>query len=153
MSACVRRFLRGMQREPQESDAAYARERRHDLGLRRHATAEGLASGEKRHRRGNLRRCLDSRTHRGIAPIGWVDTPRFAFHVWKLVAQRRDAERAELVRDALEKRVAHAGAGTMPKDQASRRTHGQLEKSGDALRSIDWNRHVQCERSWGMVIR
>ena len=142
--ALVRRPSRRMQREPEEGQAADARQRRSRLGLRSHAAAERLAAGNERQRRQKPGGCGNRGADRGLGDVRRIGPPGPLFHVRELIAQGGDAALREPLRHALQERMRHAGSravrqhetrpGIGRRQQQARNPGRRIDGYGDLLR-------------------
>ena len=105
-----------MKREAEEDQPVDAGQGRVGLGLRRHATAEGLAAGEEGNARQPLRRLGHGRAHRRVRDLGRVGALRALRHVVEVVAIRRDVARLETLGDRGHERMRHARTRAMRED-------------------------------------
>src|SRR5216683_5437861 len=131
-------LARGMQWKTQERKSADASQRRNGLRLRRHATAERFAPGNKGQPRAASRRFLHRRPHRGMSDRRRIRSPAGFFHIRELIAQRRDTAVAKPARNQLHKWMGHPRAGAMGKDKARARRQRPEQERGDIVRAIDF---------------
>ena len=110
-----------MKREADEDQADDLGQRLFRLGLRRHASAERLASGEKRHVLQSPRRLDDSRPHGGLRERRRIRPLQAFLHVRKLEAHSRDPAFSEFPRERRHERMVHSGTGAVRENVGGQR--------------------------------
>jgi hypothetical protein len=134
----------GMKWKAKRDQADNARQRLTGLHVRRHASAERLASCQERYARqqpsGRCHGCADRRMSDG-RPI-WA--ARTSLHIGELVAERGDPTAAELKCHSLHEAVVHARSGSMSHDEECRQFVRRNQETGDRPDIRDDNGEALC---------
>ena len=136
-----RRLARRMQREPEECQAADPGKRLLRLCLRGHTAAEGLAARNERQPRRGFAGRGNRRTDRRLSQLRRIRPFALSLRKRKLVPQRRDAERRELIGHGDHERVPHACSRAVRKHETPFSVWRPQQQARDASRVINGDRH------------
>ncbi len=141
LSALVRGFSCGVERESEERQSADFRQRRGRLSLRRHAAPIRLAAGNQNKVRNEFD-CLDDGSPYGrLSDFRTIRSFRPLLHVGELIAEARDAALGKPVRNRCHERVRHAGPCSMGQHIADARREWREQEAGDLPLIVDCDAH------------
>ena len=109
--------------------------------MRTHASAKRFSTRKKRYARKLTRRLEHSRSYRRVRELGRIWSSTALLHVEKLIAQRGDSAHRQTSGDRRQKRMRHAGAGTMRQNITRTRLRRHLKQSGHPLAVRERNRN------------
>jgi len=131
-----------MEREAEESEAAYPGQRRFGLSLRGHPPAKRASTGEQRQVRGELRRLRHRSADGRMRNPGRIDPLPALLHVRELEAQGGDASLLKPPSVGLHRLVRHSRAGPV-RENVERPRIRRAQKQARDLFLADRDREFQ----------